>query len=82
MKKQKKVNKKPRYYGIVKVRRFQKMCWVSKESKNGWSLGLALGDRDVWLTGLRFAKTSDVDEVTKHLSTVFVHMKKGNGDDR
>lgn len=69
------VTPKPRYFGLVKVKRGAKMCWVSHESKNGWSLGLALGKRTVWLKGLRFASIDQVKRTTEMLSTVFSHTR-------
>lgn len=68
---------KKRYYGITKIKQGQKFCWVSKEDKNGWSLGLALMKRTVWLTGLRFKSIDEVKRVvdTELTNTVFIHLK-------
>lgn len=68
---------KKRYFGITKIRRGQKLCWLSRQDKNGWSLGLALPSRTIWLTGIRFKTLDEVklaldNELT---STVFVHLK-------
>jgi len=66
--------KKQRNFGMVKIRKNQKICWVSGESKNGWSLGLAMGKRTIWLTGLRFADTRAV-KMALGAGKVFVHLK-------
>ena len=52
--------KRIRYYGLTKVRKSAKSCWLSMQNKNGWSLGLALKDRTVWLKNIRFATKEDV----------------------
>jgi len=67
-------NKKTRYFGIVKIRTDEKFCWISKEDKNGWSLGFALNKRDVWLRGLRFSSRKEVERALKS-NIVFVHLK-------
>lgn len=68
---------KKRYYGITKVKQGQKLCWVSKQDKNGWSLGLAISKRTVWVTGLRFKSIDEVKRVvdSELTSTVFIHLK-------
>lgn len=65
---------KQRYFGIVKIKRGEKLCWIAKEFSNGWSLGLALNNRNVWLTGLRFADRKELERVGES-SVVFVHMR-------
>lgn len=69
-----------RYFGITKVRENQKVCWISKHDKHGWSLGLSLGKRTVWLTGIRFKDTGEVN-YTLNTDTVFVHLKGEKKDD-
>lgn len=52
-----------------------KSCWLSKQSKKGWSLGFALNKKTHWLTGLYFASEKDVKNAIKN-NIVFVHLKK------
>lgn len=73
MKTNKKVEK--RYHGITKVKRGTKMCWLAKEDKNGWALALSLSNRDVWLTGLRFATKREIVKVILDSRVIFVHTK-------
>lgn len=73
-----KKNKK-RYFGTVIIKRGAKMCWVSRHDKNGWSLGLAMGSRTQWLTGLRFKDTDEIKRVLS-LNIAFVHMKSDGED--
>ncbi len=37
-----------------------KSCWISKQDKNGWSLGLVWGNRTIWLRNVRFRTQEDV----------------------
>ena len=62
----KKTTKKAkRFYGIVKPRTGAKVKWVSRENKNGWSLGLVVVGRVVWLRNVRF---SSMDEVKRAIT--------------
>lgn len=63
-----------RYYGMVKVREGEKSCWMSVQNKNGWSLGLALGKRTIWLRNIRFKNHKEVQDTVKR-NIVFVHLK-------
>jgi uncharacterized protein YgiM (DUF1202 family) len=69
--------KKKRYFGITKIRRGQKMCWLSKQDKNGWSLGIALPSRTIWITGVRFKTIEEVKAALDNdlTNAVFVHLK-------
>lgn len=69
-----KLPKRERYYGMTVVREGKKQCWVSTQNKNGWSLGLALNDRTVWLRNIRFESRKDVEAALKG-KVVFVHLK-------
>lgn len=60
--------------GLYVFKGGEKSCWVSKEDKNGWSLGFALNKKTVWLTGLRFASPDEIKRVLD-MSLVFVHLK-------
>lgn len=66
-----------RHYGMVKMFKGQKFAWISKQDKNGWSLGLALGDFTIWLKNLRFATQKEVERALdgKSTSVVFVEVK-------
>lgn len=65
--------KRVRYYGILKIKKGQKLAWVSKENKHGWSLGLAVEKRTVWLRNVRFASLEEVERATTQLNTVYFH---------
>ena len=52
--------RRERYFGIVKLPQGVKMSWISKQDMNGWSLGLGLNSRTVWLRGLRFKSSEEV----------------------
>lgn len=70
-----KVESKPKrkmVYGVQKIKTGAKVCWLSHENKFGWSLGLVLGKRTVWLRNLRFKTVEEVERVTKS-NVVFVH---------
>lgn len=68
-----------RFYGMqVLDASKDKFAWVSKQNKNGWSLGLALDGRDVWLRNLRFKTQKDVETAIKK-SLTFVFLKKNEG---
>lgn len=54
-----------RYFGTTKVKTGAKVALVSSQNKNGWSLGIALGKRNVWLTGVRFASVEEVQRAVK-----------------
>ena len=59
---------------MVKVREGEKSCWMSVQNKNGWSLGLALGKRTIWLRNIRFKNHKEVQDTVKR-NIVFVHLK-------
>lgn len=61
----KKVEKKQRYFGVTKVKTGGKVAFISKQDKNGWSLGLVLGKRNVWFTHVRFASPAEVERALK-----------------
>ena len=57
-----------------------KYCWLAKEFKRGWKLGLCLGNLDpIWLTATYFIGEQGVKNILKG-NIVFVHMKKGVKD--
>lgn len=55
-----KVEKKQRYFGVTKVKTGGKVAFVSKQDKNGWSLGLMLNGRNIYFTHVRFASQEEV----------------------
>jgi hypothetical protein len=69
--------KKPRnkFYGIVKIPTGVKLAWLSVQNKHGWSLGLALENRTVWLRNVRFSSIKEVKAALKS-GIVFVDLKK------
>lgn len=64
-----------RYYGIVKLKKGQKLAWFSQENKHGWSLGLALEKRTIWLRNIRFASKAEVLRAVDSKSVVFIEKK-------
>lgn len=70
----KKKGKRIRRYGMTKVRKGQKTAWVSRENKNGWSLGLAFEKYTVWLRNVRFPSSDDVSRAVGK-GVVFVEKK-------
>lgn len=72
MAKSKKRSKK-QYFGIVKLPSSTKFSWLSYESVNGYSLGLALNNRTVWVTGLRFKTDA---EVSRALDSKVIFIRK------
>lgn len=65
-----------RRYGMVKVKMGSKRCWVSKQDKNGWSLGLSLGKVTYWLKNVRFKTELEV-KLAVRSNIVFIHTKDG-----
>lgn len=66
--------RRPRYHGVTKIKKGQKICWLAREFRNGWKVALSLPDRDVWLTDLRFADRHEVERVF-FSRIVFVYLK-------
>lgn len=65
-----------RMYGMKKIKRGEKLAWLSAESKNGWSLGLAFGKGTMWLRNMHFASREEVERVINgKTSVVFIEMK-------
>lgn len=52
-----------------------KFCWVSHESKNGWSLGFSVNEKDYFIPGLYLESKEDVKRAIKG-NIVFVHEEK------
>lgn len=64
-----------RYYGTVKLKAGSKYAWLSQQNKNGWSLGLALNNRTVWLRNIRFATRKEVEKAMERSKLVFIQLK-------
>lgn len=63
-----------RLFGLKKIRKGEKLCWLSYENKNGWSLGLAFEKKTLWLRNVRFASKEEVNRAISS-SVVFAEMK-------
>lgn len=61
-------------YGRTKIRTGEKLCWISMENKNGWSLGLAIGKKTLWLRNTRFASIAEVNRALD-ANPLFVHLR-------
>jgi len=73
--KKRKAKAQKRYYGLTKLKKGQKYCWLSLENKHGWALGLALDNRTVWLRNIRFASRQEVEAVLGKSKVVFIKLK-------
>ena len=52
-----------------------KHCWVARETKKGWKLGLAVGNKKTFWIPYVYAKTvKDVERIVKS-NIVFVHLR-------
>lgn len=71
--KKSKSKKVDRWYGMKKLKVGQKVCWMAKQDKNGYALGLAFGDRTLWLRHLRVSTEAEVKRIVKS-STVFIKL--------
>ena len=58
----------------IKQIKGQKQAWLSKQDRNGWSLGLVIGKKTYWLTNFRFKTNEDVERALKS-NAVFVALK-------
>ena len=72
--------RRERYFGIVKLPAKLKFAWLSKQDKNGWSLGLALEKRTVWLRGLRFATKKEIARVVDRTTIVYLQLKDNKNE--
>lgn len=52
----------------------QKWCWVATQTKDGWRLKIAIGNKDIRLEGLLLVSVEEVKKVAKG-NIVFVHKK-------
>lgn len=75
IKKGKKKGKGTHFYGMTKLAKGAKTAWLSQENVHGWSLGLALADRTIWLRNLRFASRAEVEKALEKNKVVFMPLK-------
>jgi uncharacterized protein YgiM (DUF1202 family) len=71
----KQLRRAKRYYGMVRIREGEKMVWLSQQNKHGWSLGLAMNKRTIWLRNVRFQSRKDVTKAIERGKLVFIHLK-------
>lgn len=65
-----------RYYGMTVLEGgTNKYAFLSVQNKHGWSLGLALNNRTVWLRNIRFKTRKDVEAVAGRGRVVFIALK-------
>lgn len=79
-KQQREERRAKKWYGVKKLRKGEKVCWMAQEYKNGWALGLALGTRTLWLRNLRIPSRQEVERVMES-SVVFINLKNNNESD-
>ncbi len=60
-----KTKKVDRWYGMKKLKNGQNVCWESHQDKNGWSLGLVIGKRVLWLRNFRVTDHKEVSRILK-----------------
>lgn len=70
MKKTKKIssyerNRRGHWYGRKTIKKGQKVCWIAKQDKNGWAIGLAFGSRVLWLRNFRVKDKNEVNRIKK-----------------
>lgn len=65
-----------RYYGLQVLASSNKYAWVSMQNRHGWSLGLALNNRTVWLRNIRFKTKKDVEHAMRRYKVTFVPVKE------
>lgn len=52
-----------------------KFCWVATETRKGWRVAAAVGNRNYNLSGLVLSSREDVGRLLERGSVVFVHLK-------
>lgn len=61
----------------IKQKKNQKFGWISREDRNGWSLGLSVGKKIFWITNYRFQSQADIKSAIKS-GIVFTHLADSN----
>ena len=51
-----------------------KWCWLAKQSRKGWRLGLCVGEAPTVYLAFWFQSPKDIDRVLRQGKTVFVEM--------
>lgn len=62
------------HYGLLKIKRKQKVCWLAKEYANGWAIGFSVNDHTRWIRGLRLADREEVNRIFES-NLLFIHLK-------
>ncbi len=62
-----------KWYGMKKLKVGQKVCWLAKQDRNGYALGLAFSNRTLWLRHFRAASEAEVKRIVKS-GIVFIHL--------
>ena len=77
LKEQRRLRRLKRYPGrlTIDLSKKVKSCWISKQDKNGWSLGYAYRNRTIWLRNVRFKTRADVEKAMEKCSLVFIELK-------
>lgn len=55
--------------------KLKKWCWLATETKKGWRLKLALGNKDYNLVGALFESEKDIKKIARSGKIVFIHLK-------
>lgn len=64
-----------RWYGRQTIDEDTEYAWVTRQDKHGWSLGLALGKRTVWLRSIRFKTEKAVKQAMRRYPVVAIPLK-------
>lgn len=51
-----------------------KWCWLAKEYKKGWRLGLCIGNQKTKWLPFWFYSEDDISKVVKDNKTVYIHL--------
>lgn len=68
-------NRRMKWYGMKRLKSGQKICWLAKQDKHGYAIGLALGPRTLWLRNFRVPNRKEVCRVMERTSLVFINLK-------
>lgn len=68
-------NRKAHWYGRKALKVGQKVCWLSRQDKNGFALGLSFGERTLWLRNFRAKSEQEIERILDS-NRVFINLKK------
>ena len=71
-------NRHLKWYGLKKLKAGQKACWLAKQDKNGWAIGLAFNSRTLWLRNFRASSKKEVERIMEKSSLVFINLKNNH----